>query len=116
MVDYAEPKPGPIVRSGANTLDTEAFALTGGDYLVTSVLKSGGEPCSLSGYLIPVEEYNLFASVGDVSADSPKRKQTESETRFYEIDPGQYYWSVRASNSGIQGTSCKWTLTLENQS
>jgi hypothetical protein len=115
VVDYAEPKPGPIVRSGTNTLDTEAFALTGGDYLVSSTLKSGAGECTLSAYLIPVEEYNLFASVGDVSATSPKRRQTKDETRLYAVEPGQYYWSVTASAFAIGNTACRWSLELASQ-
>jgi hypothetical protein len=115
VVDYSEPEPGPVVRSGVDTLDTEAFALTGGDYLVSSVLKAGAGDCDLNGYLIPVEEYSLFGSVGNVTAASPKRKQTKDETRLYSIEPGQYYWSVSTSSFALGNAACKWTLTLTTQ-
>jgi hypothetical protein len=115
VIDYAEPNPGPIVRSGTGTLDTEAFALTGGDYLVTSVMKAASGDCSLSGYLIPVEEHTLFSSVGDVSAEAKKRKRVTDETRLYAVEPGQFYWSVSASAFAVGDSSCKWTLTLAAQ-
>lgn len=115
VVDYSEPNPGPIVRSGTNTFDTEALALTGGDYLVTSKVKAGAGECRLDAYLIPVSEYSMFASVGDISVSVPERKTQSDESRFYSIEPGQYYWSVRALAFAIDKSACKWTLTLTEQ-
>lgn len=115
VVDYSEPDPGPIVRSGTNTFDTEAFALIGGDYLVTSKVKAGAGECRLDAYLIPVSDYNMFANVGDISVSVPERKTQSDESRFYSIEPGQYYWSVQVLAFAIDKSACKWTLTLTEQ-
>lgn len=114
-IDYSEPEPGPIVRSGTDTFDTEAFALTGGDYLVTTKVKAGAGECRLSAYLIPVAEYNMFASVGDISLEVPERKTQSGESRLYSVDPGQYYWSVSTLSFAIDKSACKWTITLAQQ-
>jgi len=115
VVDYAEPVPGPIVRSGTDTFDSEAFALTGGDYLVTTEAKAGAGQCQINAYLIPVEEYNAFSNVGDVSLDIPERKSGSDESRLYSIEPGQYYWSVSTLSFAIDKSACKWKLTLTEQ-
>jgi hypothetical protein len=114
-IDYSEPAPGPIVRSGTDTFDTEAFALTGGDYLVTTKVKAGSGECRLSGYLIPVAEYNMFASVGDISLEVPERKTQSGESRLYSVEPGQYYWSISTLALAIDKSACKWTITLTEQ-
>jgi hypothetical protein len=112
VIDYAEPDSSRVVRKGTNTTDTEAFSLTGGDYVATTSLRARGADCDFTAYLIPVEEYNLFASVGDASLDAPEGRTEEGETRFYAVEPGHYYWSVTTIGFGVDLVSCQWSISL----
>ena len=108
-IDYDEPLPGVVVRKGTSGTNTEAFALTGGDYLASWSLKAGKSSCNVSGYLKDAE--GDFFSVGDFEATAKKSKNDSGETRLFAIEPGHYYWEVNSlSFSGAD--QCKWTVTI----
>lgn len=110
-----EPEAGTVTRSGKDTLDTTPFVLTGGDYTVAMRLKSGAGDCDLDAYLIPVADYDLFSSVGDVSVESPKRKTVNDESQIYAVPADRYYWSVKSSAFAVGLATCDWTLTIRPQ-
>jgi hypothetical protein len=116
VLDHGDQPDGPIRVMGTDTLDSRAFILTGGEYVVDyQVSAAENGDCEFLAYLIPTAEPELYASVGEVSVDAEIGSGAADQARYYAVDPGEYYWSARvlAISSGF--APCEWTLALTGE-